>query len=287
MNFSSILHQIQKTDPEFGERVSPRRHAIRNFLRTATLTALPVALGGLFKKAYGQSNQVIIDTLNLALTAEYLEVEFYENGLNASNLITATQDRSEITLIRDNERAHRDFVRTTIETLGGTPIPKPTFDFSGGSFAGGPGVGQGPYADVFTNYATFLGVAQTFETNGVRAYKGGAPNLMSNNAVLEAALNIHSVEARHAAHLMMMRRRNGHATDIKPWLTLNDSKIPPGPKRDAAAGVYAGEENTSQAGVGIVGIGNKDISEAAASEAFDEPLTEAQVRANVDPFIVP
>jgi hypothetical protein len=287
MNFSAILQEIQKADPEFSERMSPRRNIIRNFTRTVSLTALPFALGGLFKKAYGKTNDIVVDTLNLALTAEYLEVEFYETGLSAAGLISAAQDRSEITLIRDNERAHRDLVRNTIISLGGVPIPKPTFDFSGGSYVGGPGVGMGPYADVFVDYATFLGVAQTFETNGVRAYKGGAPNLMGNNAVLEAALNIHSVEARHAAHIMMMRRRNGHATDIKPWLTLSDSKLPVGPKRDAAAGVYAGEENTTQGSVQIIGINNKTISAEAASEAFDEPLTEAQVRANVDPFIVP
>lgn len=287
MNITNILHQLQEADPEFGERISPRRRVIKNFTRTVSLAALPIALGGLFKRAYGKTNDVVIDTLNLALLAEMLETKFYRTALDTPGLIPNGQDRSEIELIHANESAHRALVKKTIEDLGGTPRTEPVFDFSGGSAPGGPGFGMGPYADVFTSYVTFLAVAQTFETNGVRAYKGGAPNLMSNNAVLEAALNIHSVEARHAAHLMMMRKRNGHATDIKPWLTLADPKIPAGPKRDAAAGVYAGEENTTQAGVQIVNIGNKDISVAAASESFDEPLTAAQVTANVTPFIVP
>lgn len=282
MNITNILHQLHEADPEFGERISPRRRVIKNFTRTVSLAALPLALGGLFKRAYGKTNDVIIDTLNLALLAEMLEVKFYREALDRAGLINGAQDRAEITLIHDNETAHRRLVRDTIISLGGTPRSEPVFDFTGGN-----GSGAGPYADVFSNYVTFLAVAQTFETNGVRAYKGGAPNLMSNNAVLEAALNIHSVEARHAAHLMMMRKRNGHATDIKPWLTLADPKIPAGPQRDAAAGVYAGEENTTQAGQNIIGIGGKDVSQAAASEAFDEPLTAAQVMANVDPFVVP
>lgn len=282
MNITNILNQLHEADPEFGERISPRRRVIKNFTRTVSLAALPLALGGLFKRAYGKTNDVIIDTLNLALLAEMLEVKFYRTGLDSGSLISATQDRAEIDLIYTNEFAHRRLVRDTIISAGGTPRSEPQFDFSGGA-----GSGSGPYADVFNNYVTFLAVAQTFETNGVRAYKGGAPNLMGNNAILEAALNIHSVEARHAAHVMMMRKRNGHATDIKPWLTLADPKIPAGPQRDAAAGVYMREENTTQAGVNIIGIGGKDISQAAASEAFDEPLTAAEVTANVTPFLVP
>jgi len=286
MNIQSIFQSLQEADPEFGERISPRRRIIKNFSRSVALAGVPFLLSGLFKRAYGKGADAVIDTLNLALLAEMLEVRFYRSGLDAPGLITAAQDRAEITLIHDNEVAHRTLVRQTIIDLGGQPRTEPTFDFSGGSGPGGPGVGLGPYADVFTNYATFLGVAQTFETNGIRAYKGGAPNLMSNDAVLEAALNIHSVEARHAAHLMVMRKRNGHAPDIKPWLTGNDSKLPAGPKRDAAAGVYAGEENTVQATVNIVGINGLDVSQNAATEAFDEPLTAAQVMANVDPFVV-
>jgi hypothetical protein len=288
MNITNILHSLHEADPEFGERISPRRRVIKNFTRTVSLAALPIALGGLFKRAYGKTNDIIVDTLNLALLAEMLEVRFYRTGLDTINLITSAQDKSEIELIYANEFAHRRFVTEAIQSLGGTPRPEPTFDFSGGSGPGGPGFGMGPYADVFSDYPTFLAVAQTFETNGVRAYKGGAPNLMGNNAILEAALNIHSVEARHAAHLMIMRRRNGHATDIKPWLTGADPKIPAGPKRDAAAGVYAGEDKSTQgtSNTNIVGIGNKDISFEDATEAFDEPLSATQVMANVDPFVV-
>ena len=44
-------------------------------------------------------------------------------------------------------------------------------------------------------------LAQAFEDTGVRAYKGQAGNLISNSAYLTAALQIHSVEARHASYI--------------------------------------------------------------------------------------
>ena len=102
MNITNILQSLHEADPEFGERISPRRRVISNFTRTVSLAALPLALGGLFKRAYGKTNDIIIDTLNLALLAEMLEVKFYRRGLDAPGLISSGQDRAEIELIYAN-----------------------------------------------------------------------------------------------------------------------------------------------------------------------------------------
>lgn len=134
---------------------------------------------------------------------------------------------------------------------------------------------------MFTNYGTFLAVAQTFEDSGVRAYKGQATNLISNNDVLTAALNIHSVEARHTSQVRQMRKANGFG-DVKPWITLNQSGI----ASIAVQASYNGEENPTQAGVQIVNINGQSVSKKAASEAFDEPMIKDQVLAIVKPFIV-
>lgn len=284
MNFTLILNEIAAADPEFGERISPRRDAIKNFTRKVSLAALPFALGGLFNKAYGRGNDVIIDTLNLVLRIEHLETSFYTAGLDTPGLIVSAQDRADISLIRENEMHHRDFVRSTIVALGGTPVAYPELDFTGGVGPGGPGKGNGPFNDVLTNYQTFLGVSQTFENTGVRGLKGSAYVFMSNNDLLTAALGFHSVEGRHAAHIQMMRKRNGHA-NMKPWITNADSMIP-GAQGAAAQPSYAGEENTTQASKNIVNIGGKVISQAAASEAFDEPITGDQLKAIVSNFIV-
>jgi len=85
-------------------------------------------------------------------------------------------------------------------------VAKPVFDFSGGN-----GTMLGPFATVFTNCNVFLAVAQTFEDTGVRAYKGRAGELVGGGDLLTAALQIHSVEARHAAHIRLMRKTNNFA----------------------------------------------------------------------------
>lgn len=271
MNLSNIINEISNTDPEFFERTSERRHIIKNWTRKIALTAMPFALGSMFKKAYGKTTDAIIDTLNFALTLEYLEAEFYTKAVDMVAFPTAAA-KNAFTTIRDHENEHVNFLRTAISQAGGTPVSKPTFDFSGGN-----GSGNGPFATAFTDYSLLLAVAQTFEDTGVRAYKGQAGNLMSNNDVLTAALKIHSVEARHASHLHWMRMNMG-ASDTKPWITGN---MAPNSMVQAS---YNGEDNTTQGGVTITGLGG--VSMNAATEAFDEPLTKDQVLAIVDPFIV-
>ncbi len=280
MNIYNIIQEIEKTDPEVYERLDGRRDALKKFTgfagKAAALTLPFVLLGGMFKKAYGQSTAQIIAVLNFALTLEYLESEFYKKGVATGGLIAAA-DLPGFTTVRDHEVAHVALLRSTITALGGTPV---TFTLANFDYTAGNGSMAGPYATVFTSYDTFLAVSQAFEDTGVRAYKGQAGNLISNNEVLTAALQIHSVEARHAAYVRYIRQKRG-ATANKPWITGNDAGGIPG-----VAAVYAGEENTTQAGVSIVGIGGQSIFTNAATEAFDEPLTQAQVTAIVDPFII-
>ena len=97
--------------------------------------------------------------------------------------------------------------------------------------------------------------------------KAQAGALINDKAILQTALQIHSVEARHASQI---RRLNG----AKGWITTTD--VAPAP-------VYAGEGITTQATVDLVALTGK--SAAAVAEAFDEPLTEAQVRAIAATYI--
>lgn len=270
MNFGNILNEIESTDPEVFEKVSQRRHIFKSFGTKVALAALPFAIGSMFKKAYGQTSGSILDVLNFALTLEYLEAAFYEQGSANPALFPTSAAASAIATIGQHETAHVNFLKSAILASGGTPVSSPVFDFTAG----------GTFPDVFVSYQTFLAVAQTFEDTGVRAYKGQAGNLISNNDVLTAALNIHSVEARHAAHIRQMRKANGFG-DVKPWITGNDSGI--GAVVQAS---YDGEENTLQAGIQIKDINGKAISMSDASEAFDEPLSKDQILAIVAPFIV-
>ena len=279
MNLYNVITEIEKVDPEVYDRLDGRRAAFkqfRGFATKVTVASLPLMMASMFKKSYGQTSTSVVNILNFALTLEFLESEFYKKGVGTAGLIPAA-DIPGFTLIRDHEAAHVAALKATILALQGTPVnyTAASFDFTAGN-----GSMTGPYATVFTNYDTFLAVSQAFEDTGVRAYKGQAGNLISNNDVLQAALQIHSVEARHAAYVRYLRQKKG-ATANKPWITGNDAGGIPG-----VAAVYAGEENTTQATVQITGINGMSISANAASESFDEPLTMEQVNAIVAPFII-
>ncbi|MDX5437564.1 MAG: ferritin-like domain-containing protein, partial [Pontibacter sp.] len=197
MNIFKLIKDIEKVDPEVYERLSSRRKAMSSFGgfgKKVALAAVPVAMGTMFKKAYGQSGTGILDVLNYALTLEYLEYNFYDQALNSSGLDLG-DNREFFMEVRDNEMAHVNFLQTAIISAGGTPVAEPTFDFSAG----------GTFSDWNTNPQTFLALSQAFEDTGVRAYKGQAANLVSNSDVLTAALQIHSVEARHAAIVRRIR----------------------------------------------------------------------------------
>ena len=284
MNLHTVITEIEKIDPEIYERLDGRRGAMKSLSKVGgklALAAVPLALGSLLSKAYGQpAGGKIIDVLNFALTLEYLEATFYNTGLASGGLIPSGEDRMAFETIALHENEHVHFLETTITQLGGKPVSKPSFDFTAGN-----GSGSGPLAGVFSNYSLFLAVSQTFEDAGVRAYKGQAANLISSNEVLRAALRIHSVEARHAAHVREMRSRRMNDPLVvgtpQPWITLNQSNI----ASNLVQPSYNGEENTVQAGVQITGINGFAIDAEDASEAFDEPLTMEQVLMIVDPFI--
>jgi len=283
MNIVNILEEIEKVDGDVYERLSPRRKAMKDFFGMGskiTLAAMPMALGSMFQKAYGQTVPTgVVNVLQYALTLEHFEYNFYLRGYNEAPI--PANDKPAIQIIRDSEGKHVEFLKTVISSLGTTPVAaKSSYDFSAGTGTTA-GAGNGPFKDVFTNYVTFLAVAQVLEDTGVRAYKGRAGELLGQKVYLTAALGIHAVEARHAAKIRYMRRLNGHAPNLKVYITgANDSGVP------AADGNYAGENNVVQGGLTVTtfpGVSG-NISVNAASEAFDEPLTATQVLALVAPF---
>jgi rubrerythrin len=277
MNLLNIIDEIEKIDPEVYDRLDGRRAAMKKFMSFSGKVAaasVPVALGTMLSKAYGQTPPPTIpEVLNFALTLEYLEWRFYVQAVN-SGIIPNSTALAALTTIRDHEEDHVNFLTSVITSLGATPVyfTDASFDYTAhGTF-------PNPFAT--GNYGFMLAIAQTFEDTGVRAYKGQAANLISSNEILRAALRIHSVEARHASHLREMRRRTGLLVPggvlLQPWITLNQSGID---STDVQAS-YNGEETINIANVGF-GVTSEDVT-----EAFDEPLTMSQVQGIVAPFFV-
>ncbi|MDQ7949840.1 MAG: ferritin-like domain-containing protein [Pedobacter sp.] len=280
MNIINILDEIEKVDGEIYERLNPRRKAMKDFYnigKKISLAALPLALGSMFQKAYGQTNPTnVTEVLNLALALEYLEWNYYNRALGLSSgaaYIPVGPARDAITTIRNHERQHVDFLKKALNITGADGYVQADFDFTAG----------GTFADVDTNYQTFLKVALAFEDTGVRAYKGQAP-LLKQQSVLTAALQIHGVEARHASHLRKMVKENvTGATALKPWITYtangNDTGV------TAADAVYAGEQNTKIANIEIQNVNGSGITQAQAAESFDETITGAQAKTIANLFI--
>ncbi len=243
MNTEPLFNAL---DEAIVQRVCSRRDALAKAARAgigaAVLTSVPVAFGLSARSAFGQSlPSQVVEVLNFALTLEYLEDEYYRTGVAKAGLIPDNR-KAIFQTISDHETAH---VALLESVLGSAAIGKPQFDFTAnGTF------------DPFNDYDTFLTLSQGFEDAGVRAYKGQAPVLKGLD-VLTTALQIHSVEARHAS---MIRRLRGN----KGWIVRDNTSV------SALAPIYAGEDNTTQGGVPL-------SSTAAVTEAFDEPLTKQAV----------
>ena len=177
-------------------------------------------------------------------------------------LTASAVDQAAIRQISKHETAHVNLLRTVFTAIGGTPIAPVTFKAA--TFA------------MLTSFAKQLEVAQLLEDTGVRAYKGRAGDLQGIADVnitgvgmvnpLQAALQIHSVEARHAAHVRFMRGQT-------PWIS--------------GAGDLDGQEHykgaipestTTQSGVDITKLGG-GYSAKDAQASFDEILTVAEVTA--------
>jgi hypothetical protein len=169
---------------EAAHAVDPEGASTRaDFFRKAAigggaLVAGGVVLGGLPALALGApSKKQDVAILNYALTLEYLETAFYREARAQAGLRGETARFARIA--GAHEAAH---VKALKGVLKSAAVASPAFDF------GGATAGQ----------AAFQKAAMAIEDLGVSAYAGQGPRL-KQIPVIQAALSIHSVEARHAA----------------------------------------------------------------------------------------
>ena len=164
------------------------------FLGVAVGTA--AAFGGLAAPARGATKGDVA-ILNYALVLEYLQAAFYTETERLAAV--RGQAARAARVVGAVERAH---VKAFLKLLGREAVKRPTFDFRGTT----------------ENQRAFLKTAVAFEDLAVAAYKGQA-HLIESDAVLAAAVSIHSVEARHAAwmrHLFGIRPAANAFDEAKP-----------------------------------------------------------------------
>ena len=182
---------------------------VEGMSRQALLLKGTLAAGAVFgtamvspflRRAFAQAEMGDVDILNFALTLEYLETAFYEEGLK---LDLASEIKSQAERFGSEEAEHVDALTATIKDLGGTPAKMPMFDFG------------------ISDEAGFLELAQTLEDTGVGAYNGAGPAIKSKE-VLAAAGSIVQIEARHAAVIRLLREEDPSPDQFEPALTTEE-----------------------------------------------------------------
>ena len=286
MDFFKIIDQLSEVDADVLGRFDSRR-AVFSSLGTAAkrsaLAATPLFLGALFQKAYAGTTATAVEVLQYALALELFEQDFYKKVQNSTQYAGAmAADKAAIDQIKKHEDSHVALLQGAIKANGGVPVTGVTFQSA--VFAGLTTFKSGAAA------TSQLGIAQLLEDTGVRAYKGRAGELLGTD-LLTVALQIHSVEARHAAKIRTMRGQ-------KAWVNPGDdlaahpvygSGVTPG-SNPGQFGIAVPpydpgypsptESNTTQSGVPITSGLATPYSAADAAASFDEYLQVAEVLDN-------
>lgn len=187
------------------------------FLRSGVKAALGIAAVPAFLRMFEDAAradnsyaQPVVDSLNLLLSFEYLTERFYEQAVDIPGLIPES-DSNGFNSIRKHESGH---VRAVRGLLGGLAFPEPGLDFSGG--------GQ---FNPFSSYGSFLALSQTFEDYAVRAYKGQLPVFLGYPDTMTVILEIHSTEARHSAHVRLLRGLSAFVAGATPSEEAFDTAV--------------------------------------------------------------
>ncbi len=271
MNILNIIDEIEKVDGAVTSESNPRRAAVKDFFsfgKKVAAAAVPLGLGSMFT-ASAQTSSDVTAALQYVLALKHAEVTLVTRGLASVKFDgpNAATDKQAIQMILEQDKLHVKFLETTIGTSA--VKAQTNYDFTA----------NGVFKDVLTSDNTFFKVVQGIKDTTIRAIKGVAPSLVKQGDVLGAALSIHSVEARHSAKLRLIRLLDGYSAASKPWISQTDQTT--GAIGEAN---YAGEDNTTQGGKSVTGINGTSVSADQATEAFDEPLTKAQVLAALGPF---
>lgn len=185
-------------DGALGEAARALATTRRGLLGLATGGTAASLLADPARALASSASRTDTSILNYALGLEYIQASFYTEAERLGALHGPLAQQAHV--VGAHERAH---VAAFRQVLGAAAIKRPTFNFQG--------VTEDPDA--------FRRTAVAFEDLAVAAYKYQAPRLRSR-AFLQAAIAIHSVEARHAAWI----RRLAH---VLPAATAFDKPLAP------------------------------------------------------------
>ncbi|ROT43071.1 twin-arginine translocation pathway signal [Sodiomyces alkalinus F11] len=141
-----------------------------------------------------QSGLTDIDILQFALTLEWLEGVFYQQGFarfppeDFAALGLSPQEIADLRKVGETEFDHASFLQSAIAQAGFQPVQPCNYNFG------------------FTDAAGMVATALVLESVGVSAYLGAA-SLVADAGILTAAGSILTVEARHQTFLRAATRQ--------------------------------------------------------------------------------
>lgn len=167
--------------------------------------------------AYAQSDALSPQqVVEYALTLEKVEADFYRRAVTAAQSGVSRVPQNVKTILvsyGQDEAQHVTDLSAVLSSLGGNPDEI--------AIAANPNYQAILGRDPFANPVDLLLAAQYIEDLGVAAYKGQVQNLLAageaGRTVLAGALEIHTVEARHAAGIRYLRQTVLNA-GIRPWI---------------------------------------------------------------------
>ena len=253
-------------------------------------------------------------TFDFALMLAIFESELYKAVLGTSG--SATQNalfatvRATVTgamLTSLQEIAQHEAAHVTTLMANGAQnalgLNAASFDFTGGR----GGDNGGPFRKAASDRPALLQLLQMVEDVGVRAYNGQTSSLLGQPA-LETVLRIHSAEARHAARIRRLRRLVAAApAEVRLSGTIRGGERTAAGPADPGTADFAAikalldkvygagsdpssspsEANVTQLGVDVSTMPAAPFGVDAAQEAFDEPLSRADVVAILQGFFIP
>src|ERR671913_644675 len=188
-----------------GAQEFARPRSRRDFFKSLAVAGAGATAASMLlsKEASAQTDDVEI--ANFALTLEYLEAEFYamavDSGVLSGDALGVVEN------LADHEAQHVTALKDLLESVGATPVEKPTFTFP---------------EDALSSEGSILDLAATLEPVGVGAYLGAAP-LISSPDILAAAGSIAGVEGEHVVAVNWLLGVVPYANEAFPKaLTLDE-----------------------------------------------------------------
>src|SRR5215208_7793259 len=189
--------------PGAEEFARPRTR--RDFFKSLAVASAGATAASMLLSKQASAKTDDVDIANFALTLEYLEAEFYAMALDAG--VLSGDALGVVENLADHEAQHVDALIGLLDSVGATPVEKPTFTFP---------------ADATSSEASILDLAATFEPVGVGSYLGAAP-LISSPDILAAAGSIAGVEGEHVVAINWLLGVVPYANEAFPEaLTLDE-----------------------------------------------------------------